>query len=179
MQPFENTQKKQQCTAHTVWTSLQLVSIKAELNWLSYHCLYCPYKKTMCHCSPIMFLFKPNLNPKCCHPVCCFHPYSVQRGGGLEDCSIFCPCMCQGSTSSMLKLITLVWGLVMGHHHPALCCCQEPFTPSSSSPNGTSESIKTIITANPTESKEIILGVKENMAGMFESICQGICLICT
>lgn len=67
----------------------------------------------------------------------------------------------------------------MGHHHPALCCCQEPFTPSSSLPNGTSESIKTIITANPTESKEIILGVKENMADMFESICQGICLICT
>lgn len=56
------------------------------------------------------------------------------------------------------QLITLVWGLVTGHHHPALCCCQEPFTPSSFSPNGTSESIKTIITANPTESKEIILG---------------------
>lgn len=54
------------------------------------------------------------------------------------------------------QLITLVWGLVMGHHQPALCCCQEPFTPSISSPNGTSKSIKTIITANSTESKEII-----------------------
>lgn len=56
------------------------------------------------------------------------------------------------------QLINLVWGLVMGHHQPALCCCQEPFTPSISSPNGTSKSIKTIITANSTESKEIILG---------------------
>lgn len=56
------------------------------------------------------------------------------------------------------QLITPVWGLVTGHHQQALCCCQEPFTPSSSSPNGTSESIKTIITASPTESKEIILG---------------------
>lgn len=56
------------------------------------------------------------------------------------------------------QLITPVWGLVTGHHQQALCCCQEPFTPSSFSPNGTSESIKTIITASPTESKEIILG---------------------
>lgn len=55
--------------------------------------------------------------------------------------------------SSGGQLITLVWGLVTGHHQPALCCCQEPFTPSISSANGTSESIKTIITANPTESK--------------------------
>lgn len=55
------------------------------------------------------------------------------------------------------QLITLVWGLVTAHHQPALCYCQEPFTPSSSSPNGTSESIKTIITAYPPESKEIIL----------------------
>lgn len=55
------------------------------------------------------------------------------------------------------QLITLVWGLMTAHHQLPLCCCQEPFTPSSSSPNGTSESIKTIITANPPESKEIIL----------------------
>lgn len=58
------------------------------------------------------------------------------------------------------QLITQVWDLVTGHHHPALCCCQEPFTPSSSLPNGTSESIKTIITANPTQSKEIILACR-------------------
>lgn len=54
------------------------------------------------------------------------------------------------------RLITLVWGPVedvIGR----LCSCQELFTPSSFSPNGTSESIKTIITAIP-ESKEIILG---------------------
>lgn len=55
------------------------------------------------------------------------------------------------------QLITQVWGLVTGHHHPALCCCQESFTASNSLPNGTSESIKTIITANPTQSREIIL----------------------
>lgn len=61
-------------------------------------------------------------------------------------------------SSSGGQLITLVWGLVTGHHQPAVCCCQEPFTPSISSPNGTSESIKTIITANPTERKEIIFG---------------------
>lgn len=58
------------------------------------------------------------------------------------------------------QLITQVWDLVTGHHHPALRCCQEPFTPSSSLPNGTSESIKTIITANPTQSKEIILACR-------------------
>lgn len=58
------------------------------------------------------------------------------------------------------QLITQVWDLVTGHHHPALCCCQEPFTPSSSLPNGTSQSIKTIITANPTQSKEIILACR-------------------
>lgn len=69
-------------------------------------------------------------------------------GGALVLC-------CSGG-----QLITQVWGLVTGHHHPALCCCQEPFTPSSSSPNGTSESIKTIITANPTESGEIILACR-------------------
>lgn len=54
------------------------------------------------------------------------------------------------------RLITPVWGLVediIG----GLYSCQELFTPSSFSPNGTSESIKTIITAIP-ESKEIILG---------------------
>lgn len=54
------------------------------------------------------------------------------------------------------RLITPVWGLVediIGGLHS----CQELFTPSSFSPNGTSESIKTIITAIP-ESKEIILG---------------------
>lgn len=62
---------------------------------------------------------------------------------------------------SSSQLITLVWGLVTGHHQPALCGCQEPFTPSSSSANGTSESIKTIITAHLTESKEIILGGQE------------------
>ena len=56
------------------------------------------------------------------------------------------------------QLITFVWGLLTGHHQLALCCCHEPFNPSSSSPNGTSESIKTIISANSTESKEIILG---------------------
>lgn len=55
------------------------------------------------------------------------------------------------------QLITQVWGLVTGHHHPALWCCQESFTASHSLPNGTSESIKTIITANPTQSREIIL----------------------
>lgn len=44
----------------------------------------------------------------------------------------------------------------------ALCSCQEPFTPSSSSPNGTSESIKTIITAIP-ESREIILGCQRKV----------------
>lgn len=164
MQPFENTQQKQ-CAAHTVWTSL-LVSIKAELNWLSYPCHYCPYtippppKKVL----PLCSFFECNeLSPLFAASI----PTLFRgRGDRLEDCSLFCPCTCQGSTSTMLKLITLVWGLVMGHHHLALCCCQEPFTPSSSSPNGTSESIKTIITANPTESKEIILGVKENMAGM-------------
>lgn len=69
-------------------------------------------------------------------------------GGALVLC-------CSGG-----QLITQVWGLVTGHHHPALCCCQEPFTPSSSAPNGTSESIKTIITANPTESGEIILACR-------------------
>lgn len=65
--------------------------------------------------------------------------------GGLALCSI-------GG-----QLIIPVWGRVAGRHHPALCCCQESFTPSSASPNGTSESIKTIITASP-ESKGIILG---------------------
>lgn len=68
--------------------------------------------------------------------------------GGLALCSI-------GG-----QLIIPVWGRVAGRHHPALCCCQESFTRSSSSPNGTSESIKTIITASP-ESKEIILGCQE------------------
>lgn len=55
------------------------------------------------------------------------------------------------------RLITQVWGLVTGRHHPALCCCQESFTASNSLPNGASESIKTIITANPAQSREIIL----------------------
>lgn len=54
------------------------------------------------------------------------------------------------------QLITQVWGPVMGHHHPALCCCQKSFTASNSLPNRTSESIKTIINANPTQSREII-----------------------
>lgn len=72
--------------------------------------------------------------------------YVSLSGGALVLCS------------SGGQLITPVWGLVTGHHQPALCCCQEPFTPSSSLANGTSESIKTIITANLTESKEIILG---------------------
>lgn len=118
------------------------------------------------HRSQLISFFKPPLNLKHHHP----HPQSsafthtllgegkdwktalyfvhvrVTVRGALELCS------------SGGQLITLVWGLVTGHHQPALCCCQEPFTPSSSSPNGTSESIKTIITANPTESKEIILG---------------------
>lgn len=54
------------------------------------------------------------------------------------------------------QLIMQVWGLVTGHHHQALCCCQESFTASNSLPNRTSKSIKTIITANPTQSWEII-----------------------
>lgn len=65
------------------------------------------------------------------------------------------------------QLITLVWGLLTGHQQSALCCCHEPFTPSSSTSNGTSESIKTIITANSTESKEIILGHQGKCSGGF------------
>ena len=101
--------------------------------------------------------------------VLCSHPRSAGRWEGPEDRVIFhsCTCHCQEGGGGVLvlwlcssggQLITPVWGLVTGYHQPALCCCQEPFTPSSSSANGTSESIKTIITANPTESKEIILG---------------------
>lgn len=78
----------------------------------------------------------------------------------LDDSGIFCPCTHQKSTKALLK-----WrpgnnpGVrpCGGHHLRALSSCQEPFTPSRFSPNGTSESIKTIITAIP-ESKEIILG---------------------
>lgn len=78
----------------------------------------------------------------------------------LDDSGIFCPCTHQKSTKALLK-----WrpgnnpGVRPGggHHPRALCSCQEPFTPSRFSPNGTSESIKTIITAIP-ESEEIILG---------------------
>lgn len=78
----------------------------------------------------------------------------------LDDSGIFCPCTHQKSTKALLK-----WrpgnnpGVRPGggHHPRALSSCQEPFTPSRFSPNGTSESIKTIITAIP-ESKEIILG---------------------
>lgn len=78
----------------------------------------------------------------------------------LDDGGIFCPCTHQKSTKALLK-----WrpgnnpGVRPGggHHLRALCSCQEPFTPSRFTPNGTSEPIKTIITAIP-ESKEIILG---------------------
>lgn len=81
----------------------------------------------------------------------------------LDDSGIFCPCTHQKSTMALL-----IWRLGNnpgvrpggGHHLRALCSCQEPFTPSRFSPNGTSESIKTIITAIP-ESKEIILGCQE------------------
>lgn len=78
----------------------------------------------------------------------------------LDVRGIFCPCTHQKSTKALLK-----WRLGNnpgvrpggGHHPRALCSCQEPFTPSRFSPNGTSESIETINTAIP-ESKEIILG---------------------
>lgn len=81
----------------------------------------------------------------------------------LDDSGIFCPCTHQKSTKALLK-----WrpgnnpGVRPGggHHLRALCSCQEPFTPSRFSPNGTSESIKTIIIAIP-ESEDIILGCQE------------------
>lgn len=90
----------------------------------------------------------------------CVHPYSLWEGKDWMTAVYFSPCTHQKSTKALLK-----WrpgnnpGVrPSGGHHPrALCSCQEPFTPSRFSPNGTSESIKTIITAIP-ESKEIILG---------------------
>lgn len=112
--------------------------------------------------SHLISFFKPPLNLKCRHPhhqSLIPHPRPVRRWEGPKDSVIFYPytCDCQAKCwrwcDSGGQLITLVWGLVTGYHPPALCCCQEPFTPSSSSANGTSESIKTIITANPTESK--------------------------
>lgn len=82
----------------------------------------------------------------------------------VKECSTFSSTQCArravAPRCSGGQLITQVWDLVTGHHHPALCCCQEPFTPSSSLPNGTSESIKTIITANPTQSREIIFACR-------------------
>lgn len=90
----------------------------------------------------------------------CVHPYSLWEGKDWMTAVYFSPCTHQKSTKALLK-----WrpgnnpGVRPGggHHPRALCSCQEPFTPSRFSPNGTSESIKTIITAIP-ESKEIILG---------------------
>lgn len=90
----------------------------------------------------------------------CVHPYSLWEGKDWMTAVYFSPCTHQKSTKALLK-----WrpgnnpGVRpgRGHHPRALCSCQEPFTPSRFSPNGTSESIKTIITAIP-ESKEIILG---------------------
>lgn len=138
------------------------------------------------HRSRLISFVRPHLNLKRCHP----HPrssafphallgewkcwktalYFVHVRVTVRGALVLC---CSGG-----QLITLVWGLVTGHHHPALCCCQEPFTPSSSSPNGTSESIKTIITANPAESKEIILGGQgKHSWGVW--ICPGSGLMCT
>lgn len=113
--------------------------------------------------SQLISFFKPHLNLKHHYPgsweLCLLRAllgkkadsitYVVCVRATVRGALVFC---------SGVHLITLVWGLVTGHHQPALCRCQEPFTPSSFSPNGTSESIKTIITANPAESKEIILG---------------------
>lgn len=97
----------------------------------------------------------------CPLPLCSFLLF--KRRERLDDSGIFCPCTHQKSTKALLK-----WrpgnnpGVRPGggHHLQALCSCQEPFTPSRFSPNGTSESIKTIITAIP-ESKEIILDCQE------------------
>lgn len=79
----------------------------------------------------------------------------------MDHCGAFISvqCACRRAPAPRCcggQSITQVWGLVTGHHHPALCCCQESFTASNSLPNGTFMSIKTIIAANPTQSREII-----------------------
>lgn len=99
-------------------------------------------------------------------PPLCFYKslLSLWMPLAVKECSTFSSTQCArravAPRCSAGQLITQVWDLVTGHHHPALCCCQEPFTPSSSLPNGTSESIKTIITANPTQSREIIFACR-------------------
>lgn len=144
------------------WTeSLALVSAVTTRKWNSTH-----VPPSLPHRSQLISVFKPHLNLKRSHP----HPQSspfthalLGEGKDWRTALYFVRVRVTVRGALMLcssggQLITLVWGLMTGHHQPALCCCQEPFTPSSFSPNGTSESIKTIITANPIESKEIILG---------------------